>query len=412
MMSRLVKAIILGFLIGVVGLLISPFRFVLELEENTGLGLLFKLRGARPAPSDVIVISIEKESSEYLGLPNNPDKWPRSLHARLIDNLVGEGAEVITFDLHFIESRSTDDDHLFAEAIKKARNVVLAEPLIAKEVPLFDKGGSAADVHRIVKTVKPIALFSQSAIATAPFSLPRIPFKVNQYWAFQTGAGDSPTLPLVAFQLFTLQVYEKFIQLIEKVSPDQSVKLPEDRHSAIQNGGAQRLIGKIREIFESKPLMAERMLAELEQSEYDDKTYRLLKSLIMMYAAPNRRYINYYGPPRTIATIPYHRALQIGSETVANRQVDVSGKVVFVGLSEILLADRKDSFYTVFSQANGIFISGVEIAATAFANILEDSPVRPIGFRWHLLVILLWGILVGFICRVSTLKVGAIGAVG
>ncbi|MGD9269260.1 MAG: hypothetical protein PVH70_17625, partial [Desulfobacterales bacterium] len=86
MMSRLVKAIILGFLIGVVGLLISPLRFVLELEENTGLGLLFKLRGARPAPFDVIVISIEKESSEYLDLPNNPDKWPRSLHARLIDN--------------------------------------------------------------------------------------------------------------------------------------------------------------------------------------------------------------------------------------------------------------------------------------------------------------------------------------
>ncbi|MGD2024118.1 MAG: CHASE2 domain-containing protein, partial [Desulfobacterales bacterium] len=106
MMSRLVKAIILGFLIGIVGLLISPFRFALELEENTGLGLLFKLRGARPAPSDVIVISIEKESSEYLGLPNNPDKWPRSLHARLIDNLVKEGAEVIAFDLHFIESRS------------------------------------------------------------------------------------------------------------------------------------------------------------------------------------------------------------------------------------------------------------------------------------------------------------------
>jgi serine phosphatase RsbU (regulator of sigma subunit) len=412
MMSRLVKAIILGFLIGVVGLLISPFRFVLELEENTGLGLLFKLRGARPAPFDVIVISIEKESSEYLDLPNNPDKWPRSLHARLIDNLVKEGAEVIAFDLHFIESRSTEDDHLLAEAIKKARKVVLAEPLIAKEIPLSAQSKSTSDVHRIVKSVKPIALFSQPAAATAPFSLPRIPFKVNQYWAFQTGAGDSPTLPVVTFQLFTLPVYEKFIQLIEKISPDQSVKLPKDRHSAMQNGGAQRLIGKIREIFESKPLMAERMLAELEQSEYDDKTHRLLESLIMMYAAPNRRYINYYGPPRTITTIPYHRALQIGSESIDNRQVDLSGKVVFVGLSEILLADRKDSFYTVFSQANGIFISGVEIAATAFANILEDSPVRPIGFRWHLLVILLWGILVGFICRVSTLKVGAIGAVG
>jgi serine phosphatase RsbU (regulator of sigma subunit) len=411
MMSRLVKAIILGFLIGIVGLLISPIRFVLELEENTGLGLLFKLRGARPAPSDVIVISIEKESSEYLSLPNNPDKWPRSLHARLIDNLVREGAEVIAFDLHFIEPRSTEDDHLFAEAIKKAHNVVLAEPLIAKEIPLSGKGGAAADVHRIVKTVKPIALFSQSAVATAPFSLPRIPFKVNQYWAFQTMAGDSPTLPVVTFQLFTLQVYEKFIQLIEKVSPDQSAKLPKDPHIVMQNGGTQRLIGKIRALFESEPLIAGRMLKELEQFKSDEKTHRLLKSLIMMYAAPNRRYINYYGPPRTIATIPYHRALQVGGGTVENQQVNLKGKIVFVGLSEILLADRKDSFYTVFSQANGIFISGVEIAATAFSNILEDSPVRPIGFWWHFLVILLWGILVSTICRTSTLKIGALSVV-
>ncbi len=412
MISRLFKAIILGCLIGIVGLLVSPFRFTLEFEENTGLGLLFKLRGVRPAPSDVIVVSIEKESSENLGLPNNPDKWKRSLHARLIENLVREGAEVIAFDLHFIESRSTEDDILFAEAIRKARNVVLAEPLIAKEVPLSGEGEAAAGAHRIVRIVKPLELFSRPAVATAPFSLPRIPFKVNQYWAFQTGAGESPTLPVVAFQLFTLRVYEKFIQLIERASPQQAAKLQKDHHTAIQTRGLRGLIGDIRAVFESEPLIAARMLAELEHSESDVKTHRLLKSLINVYAAANRRYINYYGPPRTITTLPYHQALQISKGTVGNKKVDFKGKVVFVGLSEILLADRKDSFYTVFSQANGIFISGVEIAATAFANILEDSPVRPISLRLHILVILLWGILVGIICRIFNLKIGAISAVG
>ncbi len=50
-----------------------------------------------------------------------------------------------------------------------------------------------------------------------------------------------------------------------------------------------------------------------------------------------------------------------------------------MGLSEALLAERKDSFYTVFSRANGIFIGGVEISATAFSNILDDTPVRPVG---------------------------------
>jgi serine phosphatase RsbU (regulator of sigma subunit) len=414
MMSRLFKAIILGFLIGIVGLLISPFRFTLDIEENAGLGLLFKLRGVRPAPSDVVVVSIEKESSENLGLPNNPNKWPRSLHARLIENLVREGAEVITFDLHFIEPRSTEDDNLFAEAIKKARNVVLAEPLLAKEIPLSDSGGSLKEVHSIVKIVKPIALLSRSAVATAPFPLPRIPFKVNQYWTFQTGAGDSPTLPVVVFQLYTLQVYEKFIHLIKTVSPNQAAKLSGDSDRAIKTKGLKRLVGDIRVIFESEPVIAERMLEELAHSETlsaDAKTHRLLKSLIKMYAAANSRYINYYGPPRTITTIPYHQALQLRNGTVGDNQMDLKGKAVFVGLSEIMLADRKDSFYTVFSQANGIFISGVEITATAFSNIIEDTPVKPISLHFHILIVLLWGILVGIISRISTVKVGALNVV-
>ncbi len=125
MKSRLFKAIILGLVIGLVGLLLSPFQFALNLEENTGLGLLFKLRGVQPPSDEVVVISIEKESSDNLNLPNNPDKWPRSLHSRLVDNLIREGAAVITFDVHFIEPRVSEDDQLFAEAIKNADNVFL-----------------------------------------------------------------------------------------------------------------------------------------------------------------------------------------------------------------------------------------------------------------------------------------------
>jgi len=315
---------------------------------------LFKLRGARQAPSDVVIVSIDKESSENLNIPDNPDKWPRSLHARLTENLVREGAEVIAFDVHFIEPRSKEDDNLFAESMRKARNVLLTEPLKAKEIPLSGSGGTPAGVHSIVKIVKPIPLFSRSAVATAPFPLPRIPFKVNRYWTFQAGAGDSPTLPVVTFQLFNLQVYQEFIQFLEKVSPNQAGKLPRDSHTAIKTRGVKGLIGDIREIFESEPLIAERMLEELEKSEIpsvNGKRYRLLESLIKMYGGASSRYINYYGPPRTITTIPYDQALQIREGTVGGQQIDLKGKAVFVGLSEVLLADRKDSFYTVFSQA-------------------------------------------------------------
>lgn len=414
-MSRLSKAIFFGFLIGIIGLVVSLFPFWLDLDENVGLDLLFKLRGERQAPSDTVVVSIDRESSDNLNLPDNPDKWPRSLHAQLTENLVREGAKVIAFDIHFIEPRSPEGDNLFAEAIRKAQNVVLCEPLKAKEISSANRGGSHAGGLSIIKIVEPIALLSRPAIATAPFPLPRIPFKVNQYWIFQTGAGDSPTLPVVAFQLFKMQVYADFIHLLEKVSPHQAGKLPHDSDTAIKTKGVKELMRAIKEIFESEPLIAEKMLKELQNSKNssdDAKKNQMIKSLIKMYQGANYRYINYYGPPRTITTIPYYQALQLHNGRVGDKQVDLKGKAVFVGLSEILLAERKDSFYTVFSQPNGIFISGVEIAATAFSNLLENAPVRPLSLPFYILTILLWGIIIGIICRLSPIIVAALGVVG
>ncbi len=407
---RLVKAILFGLLIGILGLLGGFSQTISRLDENSGLGLLFKLRGQRKAPPDVVVVSIDKESSDELGLPNNPDKWPRSIHARLAPILAKAGAAVVAFDVHFIEPRVPEDDNMFAEALENAGNVVLCEPMIAKEIPLHEKDGVRSAVHSIEKRVMPLALFADACTATAPFALPRIPFKVNQYWAFKTGAGDSPTLPVVVFQLYTASVYEPFLHLLQKASPEWAPKLPGSIDIAIENGGVKRLISNIRGIFKTDPQVEKRMLTALAQSgdlASDEKKSRLVKSLIQMYGGDNRHYINYYGPPRTITTIPYHRALQLGQDGQDTLAIDLAGKAVFVGLSEVLLAERKDSFYTVYSQDNGVFISGVEIAATAFANIIEDTPVRPINNWVYVVFILLWGTGLGIICRMVPVLISA-----
>jgi adenylate cyclase len=414
-MSRLSKAILLGTIIGISGLVVSPFRFVLSTEENAGLGLLFKLRGARPAPSDAVVVSIDKESAEYLNLPDNPDKWPRSLHARLVENLMREGARVIAFDVHFIEPRSPNDDKLFAEAMKKAGNVLLCEPLKTKDVSAAVEGASGAKTHNIVKVVRPIDVFSRAAVAAAPFTLPRIPFKVNRYWTFETGAGDSPTMPVVALQLFGMKVYGDFVHLLEKASPEQIKKFSSDSDAAVNTIDVKEFTKGIRSIFESEPMIAGGMLKELDSSRAlsgDVKKHRLIKSLINMYKGPNSRYINYYGPPGTITTIPYYQALQLREGTVGGKRIDLKGKAVFVGLSEVLLAERKDSFYTVFSQADGVFISGVEIMATAFSNLLSDAPLRPVSLTLYIIIVLFWGILAGIICRMAPIGVASLGIIG
>ncbi|HSL98901.1 MAG TPA: adenylate/guanylate cyclase domain-containing protein [Candidatus Limnocylindria bacterium] len=414
-MSPLSKAILLGVLVGVFGLIASPFRFVLGIEENTGLGLLFKLRGARQAPSDVVVISIDRESSEHLDLPDNPDKWPRSIHARLTDTLTREGARVVSFDVHFIEPRIPRDDILFARAMGRAGNVVLTEPLKEKEVPVPGGGDSGEASHNIVRVVPPIELFANTAVATAPFTLPRIPFKVNRYFTFDPGAGDSPAMPVVMLQLFGMDAYGEFVRLLERASPDQAGKLPADRATAIKTLGVKGLIWKIRGIFEGDPALADRMQKELagEQtlSEGGEKR-RVIDALIRMYGGPRNRYINFYGPPGTVTTIPYYQALALRNGMLGDKRLDLKGKAVFVGLSEVLLAERKDSFYTVFSKANGTFIAGVEISATTFANLLADAPVKPIGLPAHITILLGWGILLGVLSRRFQIGTAAASVVG
>jgi serine phosphatase RsbU (regulator of sigma subunit)/CHASE2 domain-containing sensor protein len=411
--KRLLKAAVLGIVVGVLGLLISPFQFAMNLEEDTGLGLLFKLRGPRKPPADVVVVSIDKQSSDRLDLNNNPDKWPRSLHAQLTENLTREGARVVAFDVHFIEPKNAEDDNLFAQSLQNAQNVILTEPLVPKELPTSENGAAVAGFHNIVKIVKPFDLLADAALATAPFTLPRIPFKVNRYWTFQTSAGDSPTVPVVAFQLSTLEYYDELIKLLEKFSPDQVDKLPSDRE-ALASSSIKRVIREIHEIFQADPLLELKLLAELEtakQTASDPDAYDALSGLVKMYGGPTSRYINYYGPPRTIKTIPYYQALQIRDGKYEERPMDLNGKAVFVGLSEILLADRKDSFYTVYSTADGIFVSGVEIMASVFANISDDQPIQPIGLKSNILLVLLWGILLGIACRISSMKIGALNAI-
>ena len=173
----------------------SFFPATHHFEEDFELGLLFKLRGARKAPSDVVVISIDREASERLNVPQNPDRWPRSLHAELIDHLVHEGARVIVLDMYFIEPRSGEANAALAAAIRNARNVVLAEPLRLDEVPASSLVDSSA-AHRVVKPLRTIAPISEAAFATAPFVLDQSILDVSGQCGRcpNVPGGDIPTL--------------------------------------------------------------------------------------------------------------------------------------------------------------------------------------------------------------------------
>jgi adenylate cyclase len=218
---------------------------------------------------------------------------------------------------------------------------------------------------------------------------------------FKTSAGDIPTLPVVVFQLFALVVYQEFIQVLTRVTPHPVIELPLDKNEIITKKKIEALILGLRNLFRGNPSLAGKLLAALpcdESSSDISHKCRLLKSLIKMYQSPDSRYLNFYGPPGTIPTISYCRVLdQLEHPATRQNQIDFRGKAVFIGYSERVLPNFKDGFYTSYSQPSGVDISGVEMTATAFANLLEDSPVKPIPLTWQIALIFSWGFLLGLV---------------
>jgi adenylate cyclase len=411
-MSPLSKAVCAGLSIGLIGLVVSVTSEGIELEEDIGLHLLFALRGAREAPSEVVVVATESASEKLLDLPPRLTKWPRSLHARLIDYLVAKNAAVIVFDIFFGEKRSAQDDFRLAESIRKAGNIVLVEQL--EKVVELDENKKKIDHVEIERIKSPIPLLAQKALASAPFPLPRTPVKLNSYWTFKTSAGDTPTLPVMVFQVVAMQVYDEFVELLKAETTYDADLMPENKDMVFAGKNIKEFMLRLKIFFEQNPMVADKMLARLHASNIyanESEKRQMLSSWIRLYQKPKSLYLNFYGPPGTITTVPYYQLLE--EEKKAEPDSDrftFKNKVVFIGRSEQERPDKEEHFHTVFSQPNGVEISGVEIAATAYANLLDGSSVQFLNFRSQFVGVFLWGTVLGILCF-SLSRFWAAGAV-
>lgn len=118
----------------------------------------------------------------------------------------------------------------------------------------------------------------------------------------------------------------------------------------------------------------------LQRSE-TSKDYPTLYEAAMGFKARDRNLpgprdlIWYYGPRRTINTIPYHQVLNPIDKLPKNFLKD---KIVFVGLNLMteLGPAQKDSFRTSFDDGGKGKTFGVEILATAAANLLEGKWIK------------------------------------
>jgi adenylate cyclase len=95
-----------------------------EMLSNTWQDFLYSTRDKTGNDiKDVVIVAVDEPSFKQIG-----QKWPwsRRLHAELVNNLSRAGAKAIVFDMLFPEpSANSEDDQLFATAIRNAGNVAL-----------------------------------------------------------------------------------------------------------------------------------------------------------------------------------------------------------------------------------------------------------------------------------------------
>lgn len=401
MRARWGRGIALGLAVAVLGAALSVVPAVLALDESAGLGWLFGRRGPLPAPQDVAVVGISAASAEAFGLSNQLDEWPRSLHAKLIDRLAAAGAAVIAFDVIFDRPSSPAQDGVLAQSIRRAGNVILLERTRSKRLA----AGAGAGTLVVERRVRPIGELERGVLTTAPFTLPAVPVKVSQFWTFGRSASDTPSLPVAVLQAYAAPAYGDFVALLCRERPAACGSVPASWDALRHAHRVQSVMRRIRGIFRKDRGLGAKMLAALRAGDKPARERELLRALIGVYDGPPSRYLNYYGPPRTITTIPYQAILQTPS--VLGKKYDVRGKAVFVGVSEPRQPEQQDQFYSVFSQHSGQNLSGVEIGATAFANLLQRDSVQPLPIPSQLAFALLWG----FVLALALRRVPAVAAI-
>jgi len=378
-MRRAFKGLFLGMIIGLTGSLLGLSPWGTLLERNVGLDWLFKTRGETNPPPGVAVIAINGTTGTKLNIPALPRDWPRSIHGELVDALVSYGASAIVFDIDFHRPRSPADEQIFAEAARRSDRVILFQHLTGKGQSVEDASGKIVGSVWVEELVSPIPVLSNAARGLGPFPLPKQDAAVYEFWVFKSSAREAPTMPAVGFQLHALQAYPQFYRLLTDSGVTRKLELPVSAAQISSAKDLRKLMTGIRSILVTEPELVDRLLQELNapwlQAE-SAEIRQLLNSLVAMYVGNNERNLNFYGPPGTIKTIPFQTVIQGADANTSAEDLNLTNQVVFVGFSDLYDPGQPDRFYTVFTNEDSIDLSGVEIAATAYGNLLHDQSLR------------------------------------
>jgi adenylate cyclase len=403
--SKWARSIIIGLCTAVLGAVLiwadADRDIKLGFERDMGLPWLFHFRGALPEPPEVAVIGLNGDSGKLLGLPALPRDWPRSVHGRVLDELVRQDVAAVVFDYDFSLPKDQADDRKFGDSIAAANRVVLLQKLIGKTQTVYGSNGQAKDFWS-EEAKMPVEPLASGARGMGPFVLPKVDQAAHQFWTFKNSAGDAPTTSAVAMQLAALRWHGEWLDILGRAGMAGVNRLPTRAEDIKGYREMRTLMGGLRQAFTQDGSLRGRVRDVLDSSygqTLPEQARKMARALASLYAGADNRYLNFYGPPGTVKTFAYEAILPSALDPNAPRPEpgELAGRVVFLGYSDLNLVDQPDRYYTVFTNENGVDLSGVEIMATALANLLNDRTIEPAGSWTAAAIVLVFGFLIGFL---------------
>jgi adenylate cyclase len=351
---------------------------------------IFKARGSQSPPDDVLIVSMDESSRPQDTPRSKKTLWDRKTYAQLIVKLNQLGASTIVFDVAFEGARDEVGDLALETALAEANNVVLFQRLIRDEM---------GDT-----TVRPFFRFAKSARMLGVFPLPKTPARVDYFWPFfkslerthtnnEYFLKDLPSLPVAALQMHALHHigYPAFNDLLA--------------NAQITSGNSTRIQFDVVEPLTEMVTLLRMALRDLDKnSEIPVRTAQyqygnqhassaLVSAMMDTYKLSTIAHINFYGPPQSILTLAHNDILGSSDREDTKLRNLLTGRAVFIGYSSMTAIDQSDGFLTVYSSDDGVDLSGVEVAATAFSNLLDGSMLWQLTAAQTTLFYLLLGIL-------------------
>jgi adenylate cyclase len=401
-LRRGLRVVALAGLVAAIGAAVSYSQAGFSLEEETGLQWLFRLRGPRPAPPEAVVVRFDRDAlARFSSLPADPSAWPkplaecvarhgpiaglaeatrlerlpRAIPACLVEQLTARGAAVVAFDVSFRRDPNREDGvPAFAGAVRDHGRVILLDLGVRQLGPMVPAQAGAGAGVQADWLEKPHPMLAAAAIATASMTLPRGSSQIHQFWSFNPALPSPTQLPMRALEVLALPA---LAQLARNTQEPLAAALP-----------PAELLARYTGWFRAQVAATEGGVSPTELAQLSVADAAALRALTRAYRGPSEHYLNFYGVSGTFPSISVADLLVPEADGARTSPIpDLRGRVVFVGLQELASPQAADSFPTAFRSAEGVDLAGVEIAATAFSNLLYDEALRALPEWVRLLLV-------------------------